>query len=108
MPEDCPLLANLSEEEREGVIPKSRGITVDKTIGLDVIISFAALLFTMVIYALTQAEWKGGTENRLKNLEATDIRIQNEQKDQKDEIIHRLDNIDRRFDELIEGNKPRR
>ena len=77
------------------------GITFDKRIGLDTLIAFATLLFIVVGLALSQDRRVTISETKILSLEATDARIETQQKSVQNDITKRLDRMEEKLDRLV-------
>ena len=77
------------------------GITFDKRIGLDTLIAFATLLFIVVGLALSQDRRVTISETKILSLEATDARIETQQKSMQNDITKRLDRMEEKLDRLV-------
>ena len=81
--------------------PNSYGITFDKRIGLDTLIAFATLFFIVLGVAVAQDRRVTITETQVKSLEATDARIETQQKSVQNDITKRLDRMEEKLDRLV-------
>ena len=77
------------------------GITFDKRIGLDTLIAFATLFFIVLGVAVAQDRRVTITETQVKSLEATDARIETQQKSVQNDITKRLDRMEEKLDRLV-------
>lgn len=77
------------------------GITFDKRIGLDTLIAFATLFFIVLGVAVAQDRRVTITETQVKSLEATDSRIETQQKSVQNDITKRLDRMEEKLDRLV-------
>ncbi len=77
------------------------GITFDKRIGLDTLIAFATLFFIVLGVAIAQDRRVTITETQVKSLEATDARIETQQKSVQNDITKRLDRMEEKLDRLV-------
>ena len=77
------------------------GITFDKRIGLDTLIAFATLFFIVLGVAVAQDRRVTITETQVKSLEATDSRIETQQKSMQNDITKRLDRMEATLDRLV-------
>jgi len=77
------------------------GITFDKRIGLDTLIAFATLFFIVVGVAVAQDRRVTITETKVQSMEATDARIETQQKAQQTDITKRLDRMEEKLDRLV-------
>lgn len=78
-----------------------RRLHLDKKIGLDVIIGFVGLIITMFIYAMSQAQWKGGIDNQVQELKESDKRLDSDQKHTRDELTQKLDKLNEKQDQIL-------
>ena len=77
------------------------GITFDKRIGLDTLIAFATLFVILLGVAIAQDRRVTITETQVKSLEATDARIETQQKSVQNDITKRLDRMEEKLDRLV-------
>lgn len=77
------------------------GITFDKRIGLDTLIAFATLFVILLGVAIAQDRRVTITETQVKSLEATDVRIETQQKSMQNDITKRLDRMEEKLDRLV-------
>ena len=77
------------------------GITFDKRIGLDTLIAFATLFVILLGVAIAQDRRVTITETQVKSLEATDARIESQQKSVQNDITKRLDRMEEKLDRLV-------
>ena len=77
------------------------GITFDKRIGLDTLIAFATLFVIVLGVAIAQDRRVTITETQVKSLEATDVRIETQQKSMQNDITKRLDRMEEKLDRLV-------
>ena len=69
-------------------------------------IALVALLSGFIGYAMSQAEWKGATNNRLFSLEEADKRLQSDLKTQTENVDKRLERIEGKIDRIGIGGRP--
>ena len=77
------------------------GITFDKRVGLDTLIAFATLFVILLGVAIAQDRRVTITETQVKSLEATDARIETQQKSVQNDITKRLDRMEEKLDRLV-------
>jgi hypothetical protein len=92
--DDCPYNGKPDEDRR--------GWHLERRIGLDVIISFLVMLFAGIGYVIHEDTRVTKVEDRATSLEASDVRIQKAQDDQKSEVRSDLKAINDKLDRLIE------
>ena len=91
--DDCPF---------EGEPHDRRGWHLERSIGLDVVIAFVALLFSGIAYIIHEDTRVTKVEDRATSLESADIRIEGSQKGIKDDLSRKVDRIEEKLDRLIE------
>ena len=90
--DDCPF---------EGEPHDRRGWHLERSIGLDVIIAFLALMFSGLAYVIHEDTRVTKVEDRATALEQADIRIEKSVTVQKDDLVKKVDRIEDKVDQIL-------
>jgi len=93
---DCPF---------EGEPRDRRGWHLERSIGLDVVIAFLALMFSGLAYVIHEDTRVTKVEDRATALEQADIRIEKSVGVQKDDLVRKVDRIEEKLDRLMERRR---